>query len=534
MSSFNRSIVSVAAALTIAATFADADVAEFQVAKLHIYEQSTSAAPNTPVVYLLDSYVDMEDGDATLVTINGLSLSEEYPGEWTVGVEFASQGALDAAFPGFSFDLHLQGGDLGVRDEAVILTSPALYPAPAALTPASFNATQNADPSQNLLLEWSTPGANTNAVFLFIYDVANDIDIFDGEFPASQTSFLIDASMLSPGQEYEIEIAFGNVDVFSGQPASGFGAGAEGISGYAAITQINFTTTQAACEDVGRFFVVKGADFMQESDNTPPASPSAYFFGGYIDSAPGGIEFAWIDSLLSPIVTLSDPDGVGFWEDDGKGSEFISKKDLDADFPSSTTYDFHIGGGTLGMRDQSIAIGADNYPSVPYLTGTVYSDLQGMDPSQDLVIDWSPADPGVAAVFVDVYGGDEDSFSFEFPASVTSVTIPADLLTDGVEYELLINFLNATTASGDDCPGFGLGSEGLGGFISATAVFFTPQAPAACPADLTGDGIINFFDISAFLQAFNSQNPIADFTGDGIYDFFDVSAFLQAFAAGCP
>jgi len=55
-----------------------------------------------------------------------------------------------------------------------------------------------------------------------------------------------------------------------------------------------------------------------------------------------------------------------------------------------------------------------------------------------------------------------------------------------------------------------------------------------CPADLTGDGTLDFFDISAFLTAFSSSDPSADFTGDGIFDFFDISAFLSAFSAGCP
>lgn len=55
-----------------------------------------------------------------------------------------------------------------------------------------------------------------------------------------------------------------------------------------------------------------------------------------------------------------------------------------------------------------------------------------------------------------------------------------------------------------------------------------------CPADLTGDGILNFFDVSAFLSAFTSQDPIADFTGDLNFNFFDVSAFLSMFTAGCP
>ena len=56
----------------------------------------------------------------------------------------------------------------------------------------------------------------------------------------------------------------------------------------------------------------------------------------------------------------------------------------------------------------------------------------------------------------------------------------------------------------------------------------------ACPADLNGDGVLNFFDVSAFLTAFNAMDPSADFSGDGMFNFFDVSQFLTAFNSGCP
>lgn len=60
-------------------------------------------------------------------------------------------------------------------------------------------------------------------------------------------------------------------------------------------------------------------------------------------------------------------------------------------------------------------------------------------------------------------------------------------------------------------------------------------APAvSCPADLNGDGELNFFDVSAFLSAFAAGDSVADFNGDGQFNFFDVSAFLASFAAGCP
>jgi subtilisin-like proprotein convertase family protein len=67
-----------------------------------------------------------------------------------------------------------------------------------------------------------------------------------------------------------------------------------------------------------------------------------------------------------------------------------------------------------------------------------------------------------------------------------------------------------------------------------TQVCLTTSTIASCPPDLTGDGVLDFFDVSAFLNAINTGAPAGDFNGDGVYDFFDVSAFLNAYSAGCP
>lgn len=54
-----------------------------------------------------------------------------------------------------------------------------------------------------------------------------------------------------------------------------------------------------------------------------------------------------------------------------------------------------------------------------------------------------------------------------------------------------------------------------------------------CPADLDANGVLDFFDISAFLVAYSAQSPGADFNGDGVVNFFDVSEFVSAYLAGC-
>lgn len=47
-------------------------------------------------------------------------------------------------------------------------------------------------------------------------------------------------------------------------------------------------------------------------------------------------------------------------------------------------------------------------------------------------------------------------------------------------------------------------------------------------------GELSFFDVSAFLSAFNATDASADLNGDAEWNFFDVSQFLSAYSAGCP
>ncbi len=103
-----------------------------------------------------------------------------------------------------------------------------------------------------------------------------------------------------------------------------------------------------------------------------------------------------------------------------------------------------------------------------------------------------------------------------------------DLLDDRSEFEILSRATGIN--NNGDIVGWGRLLDGsVGAFLIEG---YTP--PSNCPADLNGDGSLDFFDVSAFLAAFSAQDPAADFDGNGSWDFFDVSAFLGAFSAGCP
>lgn len=73
---------------------------------------------------------------------------------------------------------------------------------------------------------------------------------------------------------------------------------------------------------------------------------------------------------------------------------------------------------------------------------------------------------------------------------------------------------------------------GLGIFrlqITATKV----EAVWTCEADVNADGVLDFFDVQYFLNAYTSQALYGDYNGDGLIDFFDVQAFLNDYALGC-
>lgn len=83
-----------------------------------------------------------------------------------------------------------------------------------------------------------------------------------------------------------------------------------------------------------------------------------------------------------------------------------------------------------------------------------------------------------------------------------------------------------------------IGALGLAELIkpgTINAVLAVPYTPS-CPADLAPtDGLLDFFDIAAFLAAFSGEQPAADLARPfGQFDFFDVAEYLGAYNAGCP
>ena len=73
-------------------------------------------------------------------------------------------------------------------------------------------------------------------------------------------------------------------------------------------------------------------------------------------------------------------------------------------------------------------------------------------------------------------------------------------------------------------------SENLGWMNLDSEIHFVG---VRCPADTNDDGLVNPSDFFAWIDAFNTNNPIADQNGDGVVSPSDFFAWVDNYNAGC-
>ncbi len=61
-----------------------------------------------------------------------------------------------------------------------------------------------------------------------------------------------------------------------------------------------------------------------------------------------------------------------------------------------------------------------------------------------------------------------------------------------------------------------------------------PGSPV-CEGDFNNDGVINFFDMIDFINAYLAQDPAADIMPPyGVWNFVDIQMFITRLRVGCP
>lgn len=67
------------------------------------------------------------------------------------------------------------------------------------------------------------------------------------------------------------------------------------------------------------------------------------------------------------------------------------------------------------------------------------------------------------------------------------------------------------------------------------AVFSVDNPAEPCPADLSPPiGSLDIFDILAYIELYNAQDPAADLDDNGSFSIFDILEYIELYNAGCP
>ena len=162
-----------------------------------------------------------------------------------------------------------------------------------------------------------------------------------------------------------------------------------------------------------------------------------------------------------------------------------SQAAMDALYPFGTYTFKGVNGGTTDTT--SVSYTMDDYPqSLPYLTGTDYTSLQGMNAAQPFTFHFSPDVTGSTAsnsyIFFTIFDFTKGAFVFNdgfLSPSTTSVTVPANTLTAGDSFAYEVDFSNR-----DLVPSPGAAFEAQLGFDVRTNGQFA-AAPATIPEPAT-------------------------------------------------
>lgn len=222
-------------------------------------------------------------------------------------------------------------------------------------------------------------------------------------------------------------------------------------------------------------------------------------------------------------------------EDGGNGHWYQYVTFLSARCWYSALNDAEAIGGYLGtittLSEHQFVNGVPNPPPNQHGGNAwlgAFQDKQSVEPGEFKWVtgetwsytDWAPSNPSND-------GGFEDFLSFD-PPRFGSWNDLGECYRGG---RLAALFEWSADCNNDGIVDFGQILDGT--LIDADANGI-PDICEQCPPDFDDNGLLNFFDIAAFVVFFQTQDPRADFNADGLFNFFDFSEYLAAFNGGCP
>ncbi len=226
--------------------------------------------------------------------------------------------------------------------------------------------------------------------------------------------------------------------------------------------------------DVTFYDVFLNNEYLQTS-NAQPSTAAGFFATATLSySTAGDVANAQVATGGTPSPdTLTSTPGNNF----NYEASFASLAGMNTAFPLGNPYTFQISGGTLGTQSASLNTPATALDSaIPFLTGSSYSNLQGLNPTSADTIGINGFSPVVGAtdsfVFLTVTRQSDNAVVFQqsfLAASTTSVLLAANTLAASTAYNVDLDYSSRVSTAD---AGFGTGTSILA-FEQRTEVSFT-------------------------------------------------------------
>jgi len=259
----------------------------------------------------------------------------------------------------------------------------------------------------------------------------------------------------------------------------------------------------------------KNIQYTQTDDTGTLADPNDYFAARvFYDSAVAYDSAALTINSGTPVSMTNVPGTYTFLNNTTAAGYYIAQSQsyspqaaLDADYPfGSYEYDLYL--SNILQDSTTIDYTQDYYPNQPIVSGTSFDQLAaGIDPTQAFTLSFNQLvdNPNLSQapspsdyVFLDIYNGSTDTYSTfsPTPATTTSFVIPANTLSLGTSYDLLLTFDNRTF-DGSDFQLFDTKTDV--DFTTASAP--TTPEPAVFLSAVTGLGMIAWLRRRSRLRA---------------------------------
>ncbi|NNM31340.1 MAG: hypothetical protein HKO57_17645 [Akkermansiaceae bacterium] len=280
----------------------------------------------------------------------------------------------------------------------------------------------------------------------------------------------------------------------------------------------------------------KGPGYFQFADDVQPTVEGGWFVYVAVCAAPGDAASATISGGgIAGTLPLAFEDGEWFIE------EFYgSQAAMNAVFPSSSSYTLTLSGGTLGTVSQTFAVGAANYPAIPYLTGVDLSRAVNIEAVSPFTFHFNSPGPNGDFVYFEFEDKAGLGAFFDGPevtTPATSATMAGNTLPEGGCFEANLGFDNEETIPADPA---GFNTEGFV-FHSRVTIFDVFTILDREPEEIVGawqfgdgnanvSGVLVFQEDGTYFHAEDGDDQPGDPDGmeRGTYTWDDISGILTA------